>query len=999
MITKSNRNWLLATSLLASVSAFGVAAPAVAQDGESAAQVADIIVTGSRIRQRNLVTNSPVTQVSAEDIDVQGVTRVEDLVTQLPQAFASQNSSVSNGASGTATVSLRNLGSDRTLVLIDGKRMGYGSPSDSAADLNQIPGQMVERVEVLTGGASAVYGSDAIAGVVNFIMRRNFQGLEIDATYGFNQHKNDYDGPGNLRKVIEGRGATSPEFKLPDDNVTVGFSREVNIMLGMNAPDDNGNITIYAGYRKNNKVLQRDFDYSACAIGDPIAGSPNDYTCAGSSTAFPGRFTDFETYDYTLDANGNFIDWNTNRDSYNYGPLNYFQRPDERYTFGAFGHYQVNSQMELYTQLMFSDYRTVAQIAPSGNFFGEFSGGFRTIDGTSTMSCASPLLSAQQLGKIQEVGYCADPADTFSIYSGRRNVEGGGRQSDLSFQNFRGLFGVRGDLQEGWTYDFSAQFQRVKQTQIYRNEFSNTRLARALDVVDDGTGKLVCSAFVAGMDSDCVPYNIFAPGGVTQEALDYLQVPLISTGWTEQQVVNMAFSVDLGVYGVQSPWSNSPVQVAFGAEYRRDSLNLTPDVGFTTGDGAGQGGPSLGLSGANQVYDIFAEAQIPLVEGKRFAEQIAVDMAYRHSEYELGGGTDAWKIGGDWAPTGDIRFRASASRAVRAPNVIELFSAQGQALFNMTTGDPCYKGNASYAGDAACIGTNPWQVTLAQANNAALNSPAAQYNTFSGGNPNLEPETSDTYTFGAVFTPTFVPGLNVTIDYFKIKIDKLIASVGDLNTLQACYSNDLQSACDRIERNSNGQLWVGTGQVVNLATNIGGLETAGIDLNANYRYSLGDYGDLGLAFTGTWLKELTTDTGLGFSDSVYDCAGWYGSQCGVPNPEWRHRFRVDYAPNDVWSINGTWRFYGQSKLGELNSDGSFDNPAGLDSKFKAQNYFDIAATYQLRDNVSLRGGVNNVFDRDPPISPAASTDGNGNTFPQLYNALGRYIFFGVTANF
>lgn len=182
MAKKHIRGWLLASSVLAGMTAVAVSAPATAQEAEQASQVADIVVTGSRIRQRNLVTTSPVTQVSAEDIDVQGVTRVEDLVTQLPQAFASQNSTVSNGASGTATVSLRNLGADRTLVLIDGKRMGYGSASDAAADLNQIPGQMVERVEVLTGGASAVYGSDAVAGVVNFIMRKNFEGIEIDAS-------------------------------------------------------------------------------------------------------------------------------------------------------------------------------------------------------------------------------------------------------------------------------------------------------------------------------------------------------------------------------------------------------------------------------------------------------------------------------------------------------------------------------------------------------------------------------------------------------------------------------------------------------------------------------------------------------------------------------------------------------------------------------------------------------------------------------------------------
>ena len=329
------RERLLASTMIAGIALAGFTAPAMAQttaatQADQPSQVSDIVVTGSRLRQPNLTTTSPVTQVTGEDIDIQGVTRVEDLVSQLPQAFAAQNSTVANGASGTATVSLRNLGSSRTLVLIDGKRMGYGSPQDDAADLNQIPGQMVERVEVLTGGASAVYGSDAIAGVVNFIMRRNFEGIEIDAQYGFNQHNNDYDGVGNLRNVIAGRAATNPsQFKLPDDNVYTGFSREVNILMGMNAPDDRGNITLYAGYRKNNKVLGRDYDYSACSLGGQDG---NSFTCGGSGTSFPGQFTDFDEYAYTVDANGNFIPYQRSLHAYNFGPLNYFQRPDERYT-------------------------------------------------------------------------------------------------------------------------------------------------------------------------------------------------------------------------------------------------------------------------------------------------------------------------------------------------------------------------------------------------------------------------------------------------------------------------------------------------------------------------------------------------------------------------------------------------------------------------------------------------------------------------------------------
>ncbi|WEK56699.1 MAG: TonB-dependent receptor [Candidatus Brevundimonas phytovorans] len=1015
---QNKRERLLASTMIAGLALAGVAAPAMAQttpaQPDQASQVEDVVVTGSRIRQPNLTTTSPVTQVTGEDIDVQGVTRVEDLVSQLPQAFAAQNSTVSNGASGTATVSLRNLGSSRTLVLIDGKRMGYGSPQDDAADLNQIPGQMVERVEVLTGGASAVYGSDAIAGVVNFIMRRDFEGIEIDAQYGFNQHNNDYDGVGNLRNVIAGRAATNPsQFKLPDDNVTTGFSREVNILMGVNAPDDRGNITLYAGYRKNNKVLGRDYDYSSCSLAAPGAATPNDFSCGGSGTSFPGQFTpDFAAGNiFTVDANGNFIPYVGSRDAYNFGPLNYYQRPDERYTLGAFGHYDVTDKIELYTQLMFSDYSTIAQIAPSGNFFGEFSNGFRTTDGSSTIGCDNPLLSAQQAATIGcSPGDIAAGTDV-SLYIGRRNVEGGGRQSDIRFQSYRGVMGARGDLNDAWSYDLSIQYSRAQYTNIYRNEFSNTRLARALDVVTDpNSGLPVCSSVLAGIDADCVPYNIFRRDGVTPEALNYLQVPLVATGWTTQQVVSGSLTTDLGAYGVKSPWATRGVQAAFGGEYRRDALDLTPDVSFTTGDGAGQGGATLGLNGANQVYDVFAEAQIPIAEGMAFADQLSVDLAYRHSEYELGGGTDSWKIGGDWAPVSSVRFRASAQRAVRAPNVIELFTAQGFNLFDLDN-DPCDDlnddGVLNNSIPASCIGTNPWQVSSTQSDSGALNSPAGQYNYLQGGNQALTPEESDTVTFGVVFTPEFLPGFNLTLDYFDIQIDNLVSTIGAQNSLDACYTAGLAAACANIERNANGQLWVGTGNVVDLNTNIGGLKTAGVDVAVNYNLDLADFGwdragTLGFAMVGTWLDKLETDTGLGFANSKYDCAGFYGNQCGVPSPEWRHRFRVDWGtPIEGLNVNGTWRYYGGAEIAVLGADGSLDNApaARIDREFDAINYFDLAATWQARDNVSVRAGVNNVFDTDPPLSYSVGTTGNNNTYPQLYNAMGRYFFFGVTANF
>ena len=1015
MRTASRRTALLSTTIMAGA-ILAIATPSLAQDAGQDTQLDEVVVTGSRIPQANLVTTSPVTQVTGEDIDVAGVTRVEDLVSQLPQAFAAQNSTVSNGASGTATVSLRNLGSSRTLVLIDGRRMGYGSPLDDAADLNQIPEQLVERVEVLTGGASAVYGSDALAGVVNFIMKKDFEGVQIDAQYGQYQHHNDYDGVGNLRAEITRRGSTNPsQFRLPEDDVTDGESRSVNLLMGVASADGKGNLVAYAGYRNNNAVLQSQRDYSACTIDVPAAARPETFSCGGSGTGNPGRFTDFglngngnasdlnpmPTYNFTLGAGRTFIPFDSAQHNYNFGPINYYQRPDERYTLGTFGQYEINEKAEVFAQLMFSDYRSIAQIAPSGNFFN-----------TPSVNCDNPLLSAQQSAAIgcgapalaasttinPATGrpFLADP-NFVPLYVGRRNVEGGGRQDHLNYTSYRGVVGVRGEFAPGWNYDVAAQYSRVVLSRIYRNDFSITRLNRAMDVVSVG-GTPTCRSVVDGSDPACVPYDVFTPNGVSQAALDYLQIPLIQSGETTQQVVTAAITGDTGW---SLPTASRTMQVAFGAEYRRDALSTETDSAFQNNDGAGQGGPTFGLAGDTDVAEVFGEFQLPLADDQPWAYSASIDGAYRRSEYD-NFGTDTYKLGADYAPVEDIRFRASYSRAVRAPNALELFTAPGFGLYTDDR-DPCDRTRGAIQN--SCIGTNPWQVTADQADSGNLHSPAGQYNRLGSGTVDLVPEESETITLGVVWSPAFLTGFNLSLDYFDITIDNAIQPFNPINTLDACYTSGDLEACARIKRNpGNGSLWSGDGVVEDPNTNIGGFSTSGVDINANYRFDLdavgmASMGSMAFTFVGTWLSTLETDNGGIAANSKFDCAGFYGSLCGVPNPEWRHRARMTWV--SPWSIDvsATWRHIGEAELGVLGADGSLNNAGSrIDRYFDAENYLDLAATWQVRDTVTLRAGINNILDNDPQIS-ASSGSGNGNTFPQLYDAMGRFMFVGVTANF
>lgn len=980
-------------SLLSGVS-FVAAAAATALTGTPAhAQDEDaIVVTGSRIPQPNLVTTSPVTQVTSEDITTQGVTRIEDMTNQLPQVFAAQNSTVSNGATGTAQVDLRGLGAQRTLVLINGRRMGYGSPNSVPSDLNQIPGALVERVEVLTGGASAVYGSDAISGVVNFIMRDDFEGFRIDAQYGFYQHRNDSD-DGYIREEIAFRNSTNPsQFELPANDFIGGYGKEISLIFGSSTPDGRGNVTGYLGYRSNDAVLQRDYDYSACALGNssaaarPYSFSGQHWNCGGSATAFPGLFTpDFVANFYTIDqGTGNFVPFDFTNDVYNYGPLNYYQRPDERYTGGFFARYDINDRIEAYGSFMFSDYRSVAQIAPSGNFFV-----------TNEINCGNPLLTPGNAAIIGcTPGMIAADTPT-TLYIGRRNVEGGGRQDDLNYEAYRTVLGIRGPLSDSWHYDVYGQYYRVNLNRSYLNDFSISRLTRALDVVDDG-GTPQCRSFVDGTDPNCVPYDIFTPGGVTQAALDYLQIPLLQRGEAIMQNVVATVTGDLGI---TLPSAQTPIQASLGIEYRFDRINQQVDENFATGNAAGQGGPTTPLTGDTDVFELFGEVRIPIVEGAPFAELMSLELAYRRSDYNTGFSgssveTDTYKIGADWAPTEDIRFRASFQRAVRAPNVIELFTAQGFNLFDNNQ-DPCGAG-PEIAPMAACVGANPWQVTAGQYGSVGLNSPAGQYNFLQGGNPNLTPEEADTYTIGFVATPRFLPGLTVSIDYFNIDVSNLISTVGPTVTLEDCYFNNNAAACALINRNpGTNQLWIGTGNVVDLNTNIGGLTTSGYDINANYSMDIGTMGGLRFQLIGTLLDDLTTDPGSA-STTPYDCVGGFSNICGTPNPEWRHRFRVTWETPWNLDLSGTWRYYGEV---DRRNASNANVPGFLDSAWDEQHYLDLAGNWQVYDNTNIRFGVNNVLDNDPPLSANVGTTGNGNTYPQTYDAMGRWIFIGATVDF
>ena len=936
------------------------AIPAVAWGQQP--QQEELVVTGSRIASDpNPVTSSPVTMVKSEEFGFRGITRVEDLINDLPSMVPEYTANESNGATGSATIDLRGLSSDRTLVLTNGHRMGFGDVFSLAPDINQVPGALIERVEVLTGGASATYGSDAISGVVNFIMKKDFEGVQVDYQYSGYQHDS---GNETVQAALADSG-----FEQAPDSVFDGRGHDLNITFGVNTVDGRGNITGYLGYRETNALTQSERDFSACALNSGGGGD----TCAGSATLPTGLFTPFDdTFYYTV-AGNEFVPWDFTL--YNYGPPNHFQRPDERYTAGLFGHYKVNERLEGYVEFQFMDDRTNAQIAPSGAFFV-----------TDTLNCSNAFLSAQQFAAIG----CTSPTDVLPLYIGRRNVEGGFRSDDITHTSYRGLGGIRGDINDTWSYDAFVNISRTLLSEAYNNDLSITRIARALDVVNvDGVP--TCQSVIDGSDPGCVPWNVFQTGGVTQEALDYLSIDLRATGSLKQDQYIAFVSGDLTGYGLVSPMAQDGVQVVLGGEYRDEKMDYNPDQGYRTGDGAGQGGPRPAVAGGIEVTEFFVEARVPLVESRSWFESLSIDAGYRYSHYKPGVTTDTWKALAEWAPAANFKLRGGYSRAVRAANIRELFEPGNLGLWSGV--DPC-AGPTPLQTPAQCANSG---VTAEQYGKVPL-SPAGQYNAIFGGNAELTPEKANTITVGAVITPEdIIPGLTLSVDYWRIEVLDAIDDVEPEFIVNQCGLTGDPIFCSQVNRGSNGNLWLGSGatapNIVSTNINIGFFETAGVDLFGNYSMEAGSYGAVELTFRATWLEKFEQQLTPGAV--IEDCAGKYASTCTRPRPEWRHNLGAIWATPWNLTFAGSWRHI--SGVDEFAND-----------RFSAgsENYIDLSVDYTPAfigiGETTLSVGVSNLMDNDPPVSGFfnnVAVYGNGNTVPGLWDTLGRYLFFGISQKF
>jgi len=953
------------TLALAVSTTLGLAAAGLAQTA-SAQELEEIVVTGSRIATVDGFGQvAPVSVVSADDIKMTGMTRMEDLLNTLPQVETAQNSFISNGSTGTASVDLRGLGPARTLVLFNGRRLQPGGVNTQIPDINQIPAAIVERVEVLTGGASATYGADAVAGVVNFITRR-VNGFEISGGYSAYQHNNS-------DKYIQGL-MDARNFDYPTgDSGFDGEAYNLDLVMGTDFADGRGNATAYATWRKGEPLLQGERDYSSCALN--TAGT----ACGGSSTARVPNFfiapvvaggegpVDPVTglgYDYDQEGFYSMTPANTLVDYdgsniYNFAPINYLMRPDERYSLGAFVDYEVNEFFHPYMEINYTSSASRAQIAESGTFYAD----------TYFHDLTDPLFPQAFQDSLAALypGY-----DRFGVYIGKRNVEGGPRSEITDYDSFRIVAGAKGQITDNWGYDVSYLLGSTASSSTYINDLYLPYIQAALGPD--------CASSTGGC------YQVYTYQGVTPEQAAALSGTAVATADTSTEVISGFVNGDLG-FGI--PGADN-IQVVAGIEHRSERYDRVADSVYQEGALTGQGGPTPNLKGGYNVMEYFAEANIPVLQDMFLAQSLSLDVAYRYSDYSTAGTTDTYRFGFDWQMIDALRIRASFNHAVRAPNIGELFAANQIGLWSGA--DPC-------AGDfdpntptpepeysaAECANTG---VTAAQYGNITPN-PADQYNQVTGGNINLEPEAADTLTFGVVVDP--LPGLTFSVDYWKIDIEDTIATLGARLIIDQCAL--FGNVCDAIQRAPNGSLWQGqAGFVENTLQNFGERKWEGIDLAAAYRFD---------ALAGTWSMNLfgtymltkeyspiPTD-----KDVTYDCVGLINSEC-FPTPEWRHQFNVGYDSNEWWSVNARWRFYDKVKY-----DGTADVIAN--KNLGAQNYFDLSGTFRFLENSDIIVGVNNVMDEDPPMVGGSLSGlyGNGNQIAGYYDTLGRYWFTKATLRF
>lgn len=1008
----------------------------------------EIIVTGSRISRPTLESPVPITTITSQDLTSTGTINIGDTLNQLPSlraTFSQANSERFIGTSGINTLDLRGLGTARTLVLVNGRRHVTSSPGNYLVDTNTIPDDLLERVDIVTGGNSAIYGSDAVAGVVNFVLKRNFDGVRLSGQGSVTSQgdrgsyfgaliagKNFADGRGNISMALEYSRANAV-YNVDRDSFTGAFSGRSQFNLsqstvgkaaGNTMPDN----SFYTGVR-NGTIADGGLITALCSPSS-AAQLANPARCRPTSVAASATTNGIGLGQrYVFDSAGNLVLSTPNLDfrdittnfgsatpssgsSNTIGGLGSTLRNTgqllpglERYSANILAHFDVSDAFKPFVEAKYVRIYADQEGQPSffqGSIPGFFGGG-------TNLRCNNPFLTTQALSTLQSIGRCVNPA-TSTFTMSRFNVDFGGRGELHKRETYRIVGGVDGTFNGDWTYDFAVNYGRyedhnsainnLKLFDLAKNADGFLLAANAVNAPAGFTGtnfaigangqNAVCAVnAVTNARPDCVPINLFGVGAPSRAALAFVNTT--STNYQRAE----EFDVTLNVAGNTSKFFNlpgGPIKFAVGAEYRSEYAYSAYDA-LTASGGTFLNAIQPFAPPTQRVSEGYGEIEVPLLKGTRFFDELTASAAGRYSSYNnAAGGVWSYNAGLVWAPIHDVRFRASYGRSVRAPTQSDLYSTASQNFAFIS--DPC---------DAQNVNTG----TAFRVNNCAaagvpvgfINDPARTQTLsyLSGGNPNLKAETSNSFTGGVIFQPSRFPGLSMTVDYYSIKVKNLIAGVAIQTIVNQCYdSATLNNAyCGLLFPRDPATHLFATPYIGNASTlNFASQKTSGIDVDLAYNHAFDSGSRVALRGLFSWVADRTN-----FLDPINPNIPT--RQLGnLGDPQFKGQFTVTYQiPSGVY-LRYQLQYFGIQSIGDYCAQHSCNgNPPQNAYQYPIVNYpaitySNIKIGFNVEKTYEFYLGVDNVFDRLPPYGLLGTGGGSG-----IYSNVGRQFYAGFKANF
>lgn len=897
----------------------------------------DVYVTGSVIKKSSLLVANPISTFNLDDIEKRGTLHVENFLSYLPQINPSNSNFHSNKATGTASVSLRGLGGTRTLILLNGKRLSPGTPMNGTAeqDLSQIPFSLIKQVDVVTGGKSTIYGSDAIGGVINFQLNRKFSGIDLSYQHSFYNHQND--DPNYERK----------NYDLAPNSVSDGHANTLQFSLGYEVFQD-VYLTSYFNYRSVDEVTWSQRDISVCALN-------GNAECRASSTSPEGKFVENKVGGKTFHVKDNTFALGST--FYNFASKNHLLRPDKKNDVGILLTFESLEKHTFNVDYFKSSHKTVGQL--------DYSGVFRlSVD----LPCNNPFLSTQQFTAI-----CSDngltSSDSASLYISRRNIEGNPRQQNFKHSTDRFVFDVDGEITNEWFYNLSFQSSRTTADFTYLNDISKQRAINSLKV--SGTPSNPSCVF----GNDCKPWNIFSNSdgnlkssaalGVTKEALDYISTNLkVNAELTEDQyrfVTSKSFTTKNALL--------PSLDMALGLEYRELNLKKNAD---DFSDGAGQQYPHSSLYGSLKVKELFSEIYLPLVTDTN------LNFSIRYSDYSLEENSLTYDIGLVQLFEEKYMLKFSQQKAIRMPDINDLYSPTkvNQAFLNS---DPC-SGSNPLKSISECARTG---VTESLYGN--ISSTETQINSLIGGNLNLRPETAITNSLSFLYSDQ----IDLEIDFYSISLKDKIGSSEVSFILDNCLETGASYYCNLIERNpTTGTFYEGSGRIASPLLNVSSQNISGLDLNISKIFDV-DFGEIRLNNFLSYL--LKNDIQLRPSLPTEDCKGKYENTCGLPSPQIQNIFSMDF----IYKVS---QFDASSNLTMRYIDGVDDSNTQNPIDFSSYYYMDMNFSIDLVNDINFSFGINNILDKNPPLNGKSINyvPGNANTYPSYYDPLGRFIYLNIS---